>query len=100
MPHDLREFNNSNAREGRGGSPALRETTRRWPFHGMGRGKDSLASPCGNPVSFTLENRNPGRCFRESRCRPRAQTKLSIFLVKTYAFTGGSGVIFFCTPVV
>jgi hypothetical protein len=28
-PHELLEFNNSNLGQGRGGSPALRETTRR-----------------------------------------------------------------------
>jgi len=62
----------SESRQGRGDGAALRETTRHRPFHGMRRGRRLSASPCGKPFGFTEESRVPGRCFRESRRRPRA----------------------------
>jgi hypothetical protein len=36
--------------EGRGDSAAFHGTTRRWSFHGLGRGRRPSASPCGNPM--------------------------------------------------
>jgi len=67
----------SDPRERRGDSAALRETTRRWSFHGLGRSRRPSASLRGNPFGFADESGVPSRCFRESRRRPRAQSKPS-----------------------
>ena len=73
---NIRRSDISEARPGRGNSAALRETTRRWSFHGIRRGHRPSASLCGIPFGFADESGLPGRCFRESRRRPHAQTKL------------------------
>jgi hypothetical protein len=61
---------------GRGDGAALRETTRRRSFHRTRRGRRPSASLCGNAFDFAEESEGPGRCFRESRRHPRAQTRL------------------------
>ncbi len=63
--------------QGRGGSTALRETTRPWSFHRMGGDHRPSASLCGNAFGFVGEGGIPGRCFRKTRRRPRAPSKLS-----------------------
>jgi len=74
---NIRESSLSNTGQGRGDGTAIRETTRRWSFQGMGRGLRPSASPCGNPIGSAEESGVPGRCFRESRRRPRAPSQLS-----------------------
>ena len=73
----LRGSDTSEPREGRGDSGALRGTTRRWSFPGSGRGRRPSASLCGNAFGIAYERGIPGRCFRESRRHPRAQSKRS-----------------------
>ena len=73
----LRGSDTSEPREGRGDSGALRGTTRRWSFHGSGRGRRPSASLCGNAFGIADQSGIPGRCFRESRRHPRAQSKRS-----------------------
>jgi hypothetical protein len=43
-----------------------------------GGGRRPSASLCGKTVGFAERNKNPDRCFRESRRHPRAQSKLFI----------------------
>ena len=71
----LRGSDTSDPREGRGDGGALRGTTRRWSFHGSGRGRRPSASLCGNAFGMADESEIPGRCFREARRHPRAQSK-------------------------
>ena len=73
----LRGSDPSESQEGRGDSGALRGTTRRWSFHGSGRGRRPSASLCGKALGIADESGIPGRCFRESRRHPRAQSKRS-----------------------
>ena len=63
---------------GHGDSAALREITRRWPFHGTRRSLRPSAFLCGIPFGFNDESVDPGRCFRKAHRHPRAQSKLSL----------------------
>ena len=61
---------------GHGDSNALLETTRRWSFHGRGRGRRPSAFLCGTPFGYGDESGDPDQCFRESRRHPRAPSEL------------------------
>ena len=74
---NIKGSDTSEPRQGRGDSDALRGTTRRWSFHGSGRGRRPSASLCGNAFGIADESGIPGRCFRKSHRHPRAQSKVS-----------------------
>jgi hypothetical protein len=63
----IRDFS---APAGRGDSGALRGTTRRWSFHGPGRGRRPSASLFGNPLVLQIKARFPAGASAKRAAAP------------------------------